>query len=96
MASNFKFNPQGFYDIRRSPGVVAKLEAMAQAIADQANGASDLATDEDEGGYRTSSVQGQKNPQGRWRTTVITATEKAIADNAANNTLLGSLDAGRE
>lgn len=94
MAKNFVLNNKGFYDIRRAPGVVDKLESMAKAIADKCNQDAGM-TDEDEG-YKTSSVQGASKPQGRWRTTVMTADAKAEADNAANNRILGSLDAGRE
>lgn len=92
MARNYELIPEGFYAIRRAPGVVEKLDRMAKAVADQANQSADL----EEEGYKTSSVQGEKKPQGRWRTTVITATEEATMDNASNNTLVKSLDAGRE
>lgn len=90
--ANFEFEtfPDVFYKIRSSPEVRKVLEQMAEAIAKQANESADL-----EDGYRTSSVQGAKDPQGRWRTTVITATAEAMADNAKNNTLIRSADAGR-
>lgn len=90
MAKKFKINLDGFYNVRRSPKVVDKLEKMAKAIADKSNSDAGL-TD----GYRTSSTQGLKKPQGRWRTTVITATAEAQKDNAENNRLLRNLDAGR-
>lgn len=93
MANNFKINATAFYDMRRTPEVQKKLEDIAEAIAHEANTKADF--QEDPEGYKTSSVQGEKSPQGRWRTTVITATEEAVIDNATNNTLLGSIDAGR-
>lgn len=83
-----KWNVQGFYDLRREPGVVADLEARAQRIADSAEASG-------RGRYGTSSVQGKKKPQGRWRTTVITADAKAQAETARHQTLHKSIDAGR-
>jgi len=91
MARNFRLNNDGFYAIRSAPKVVAKEQEMAKKIADKANRDSGLVD-----GYRTSSTQGRKKPQGRWRTTVITATAAAIEDNSKNNRLLRSLDAGRD
>lgn len=79
-----KWNNQGFYDIRHAPGVQRDLNNRAARIAAAAGD-----------GYRTSSMQGARKPQGRWRATVITATYKAKRDNAKNNTLLRSLDRGR-
>ena len=83
-----KWNVQGFYDLRREPGVQADLELRAEAIADAASSAG-------RGRYETSSVQGKKKPQGRWRTTVITADAKAQAETARHQTLHRSIDAGR-
>jgi len=89
MARNFKINNQGMYDIRRSPKVKADLERRAAAIAKKANDDSGLS------GYKTSSTQGKKKPQGRWRATVITSDSASAVDNAKHNRLLKSLDAGR-
>lgn len=83
-----KWNTQGFYDLRREPGVVADLETRAARIADAASSSG-------KGRYETSSVQGKKKPQGRWRTTVITADAKAQAETARHQTLHKSIDAGR-
>lgn len=91
MAKKLKLDLKGFYELRRAPKVKADLERRAKAIAAKANSDSGL-----KDGYRTSSTQGRKDPQGRWRTTVITATIEAKIDNSKNNRLLRSLDAGRK
>lgn len=91
-----KWNVQGFYDLRREPGVVSDLESRAERIASAARSSGD-------GRYETSSQQGKKGPsptggpgyQGRWRTTVITADAKAQAETARHQTLHKSIDAGR-
>lgn len=82
-----KFNPEAFYDLRRASGVIGDLEERAKRVQEAAGGSA--------AGYETSSQQGAKRPEGRWRATVITATAEAVADNAKNNTLIRSLDAGR-
>lgn len=75
----------GYYKIRAAPGVKGDLERRAAAIAAAANAES--GTD----GFKTSSMQGVKRPQGRWRTTVIPTTFKAIRHNARHNTLVKRL-----
>lgn len=85
-----KWRGRALYELRKAPGVKADLEERAAAIADAANNAA--------GGdarYETSSVQGKRKPQGRWRTTVITANAEAMSDNAKYDTLLSNLDAGK-
>lgn len=72
------------YQLRSDPGVVADLEARIERYR--------VACGE---GYTTSSQQGRKNPQGRWRTTLFTATFRAMRDNARNNTMINNLDALR-
>ena len=74
------FNMQGFEDLRRDPAVQADIDARAARIAGQAGE-----------GYEAGSFQGRR----RYRGSVITAGFKAQLDNARNNTLLRSLDAGR-
>lgn len=91
MPKKLKLNKAGFYAVRKAPKVVEKEERMARKIAEKCNRDAGL-TD----GYRTSSIQGKKKPQGRWRTTVITATAAAQRDNAEHNRLLRNLNAGRE
>lgn len=93
MANKLKLNIKGFKEIRRAPGVVADLDRRAKNIADAANAEAGLGDE----GYRTSSMQGAERPQGRWRDTVITATEAAMGDNAKHNRLVKKmLDAGRQ
>ena len=79
-----KWNNKGFYDLRREPGVVQDLERRARAVKEAAGE-----------GYEVGSIQGARNPQGRWRTSVITADYKSQKDNAKNDTLLRALDRGR-
>jgi hypothetical protein len=73
------------HKIRSAPKVVDELEDWAGKVAATANRMGD--TD----GYKTSSRQGAKRPQGRWRTTVITANAKAMRDNMKRNTLTKAL-----
>ncbi|DAZ89949.1 Uncharacterised protein [Mycobacteroides abscessus subsp. abscessus] len=75
----------GYYKIRAAPGVKGDLERRAAGIAAAANAESGT------GGFKTSSMQGVKRPQGRWRTTVIPTTFKAIRHNARHNTLVKRL-----
>lgn len=81
-----KWNLRGLYAIRRAPGVVTVEERRVRAIADRCNRAAGLAD-----GYRVSSQQGASRPQGRHRTTVITATYEAMRDNARHNRLVKEL-----
>lgn len=76
----------GFYALRSEPGVQAALESLAASVAGRANQMAGTP-----GGFKTSSLQGARKPQGRWRTTVITATAVAMRKNAKHNTLLKAL-----
>src|SRR5699024_4288709 len=87
MSVRVKWNINGFYDLRRAPGVVADLERRGRAIQDAAGGESE--------GYLMSSRQGAKNPQGRWRVGIAAALYPARRENTKHNTLLKALDAGR-
>lgn len=78
------WNVKGFYDLRRSDGVIAELESHAERICDRANAMG-------KGTYATGSRQGMMRPQGRWRASVVTADAKAIADNAKNHTLIRAM-----
>lgn len=77
------WKPDGLYNLRSAPGVKADLTGRAERLAAACGGS--------EEGYFTSSQQGAKRPQGRWRATVVTGTAKAAADNARNNTLIRNL-----
>jgi hypothetical protein len=83
----FKANNKGFYDVRRMPKLVDLLEEKAEKIAAEAN--SNLSNPGDH--YRTGSRQGARRPQGRWRTSVFTATEYAKRADAKHNLLLKAL-----
>lgn len=82
-----KWNTQAFYDIRRDGGVVAALDAKAESIASSASAMGD-------GLYVTGSRQGAKNPQGRWRASVVTADAQAMRENAKDHTLARALGNG--
>jgi hypothetical protein len=81
-----KINNQAMYDLRRSPAVVGFLEGKGELVVDAAN--ESLPEGE---GYRMSSSQGRKNPQGRWAVRVYTSSNHAKRSNAIHNTLLRAL-----
>lgn len=76
-----RHNIRAYEELRSSPGVRKELESIAGRIAARCN------AEIGEDGYRTSSQQGGGRAP-RWRTTVITATARAIRHNAAHNTLV--------
>lgn len=80
-----KWNHGALYRIRSAPKVVDELDDWAGKVASRANRMGKI------DGYKTSSRQGARRPQGRWRTTVITANAKAMVDNMSNNTLTKAL-----
>jgi hypothetical protein len=88
MADNIrlKWNRSAMYDIRRDPELVNFLESMGQTLRDEAN-----ATLPENTGYRMSSSQGRKNPQGRWAVRVFTSSDHAKNSNAKHNTLVRML-----
>ncbi|MFC5789670.1 hypothetical protein ACFPPE_07355 [Agromyces tardus] len=81
------FKRDAMYDVRQQPKVRADLLARAEAVAAACGG--------EEAGYATSSTQGAKKPQGRWRAAVYTMTFDAILDNARNNTLVRRFGSAR-
>lgn len=85
----FKVNKKGFYDVRRMPRLVDLLEEKAEKVAAEAN--SSLRNPGEAENYRTGSRQGARRPQGRWRTSVFTATEYAKRADAKHNHLLKAL-----
>lgn len=80
-----EWDPDAMYNIRRDPAVVALVEAEAEKVADRAN-------ELGKGTYAVGSQQGRKNPQGRWRASVVTADAEAMVDCAKSNTLIRALD----
>ena len=74
------WNPQGFYDLRRSTGIVGDLERRGRNVA--------AACGE---GYDIVSYQGKKVVQGRWQVQVVATNAKAWVDNRRNNTLVRNL-----
>lgn len=79
-----KHNIAGYKALRSAPGVRADLERRASAVKQQAGD-----------GFEMGSRQGAARPQGRWRTSVVTATPKAMRKNQRDNTLVRALEAGR-
>lgn len=84
MATRIKHHVKGYKALRSAPGVVADLERRASAVKDAAGD-----------GFEMGSRQGAARPQGRWRTSVVTATPKAMRKNQRDNTLLRALESGR-
>lgn len=88
MAIKVKHKVGGYYKLRSAPGVKAFEEGAAEDVVKRAN-----AQLKGKGGkgFRTSSRQGAKRPQGRWRTTVVAVSPYAKRANAKYNILLKSL-----
>lgn len=87
--AEIKWNLQGFYDLRSAPGVRADLERRMTAIKEAA---------EAEGGqYVMGSQQGEKRPQGRWRTSLVTADVEAMKANGpdGDSPMVRALSNGR-
>lgn len=78
--SRIKWNLPAFRELRLEPGVIADLGERADAIAAAAGP-----------GYEASTFEGKN----RGRASVITGDAASRRDNARNQTLLCSLDAGR-
>ena len=91
----FKPNRGALYDVRRMPELIVYLDGIATKVAAKANGELHPEVDgypEGTEHFRTGSQQGRKKPQGRWRATVVTATEYAKRANAKHNILLKALE----
>lgn len=84
---NLKWNNRAFYDLRRDPAVVKELESRGRRVLTAAN-----ATMKEKRGYRMSSFQGKRKPQGRWFVQVYAASNHAKRSDAVHNTLLRVLD----
>lgn len=87
MTIKVKHKVGGYYKLRSAPGVVAFEEGAAEDVAKRANAQLKGGGE----GFRTSSRQGAKRPQGRWRTTVAAVSPYAKRANAKYNLLLKSL-----
>lgn len=89
MTIKVKWNRSALRSIRygdSAPKVRETLDDWADKLAARANQMGKTGA-----GYKTSSRPGERRPQGRWRTTVITASAHAMNENAKNNTLLRAL-----
>ena len=78
-----KWNIPAFAELRNAPGVLDDLQERADAIANAAGE-----------GYESRPAEAGKGKRGRGRAAVLTADFNAVRDNAKNQTLLRSLDAG--
>ncbi|MFJ2506324.1 hypothetical protein [Microbacterium sp. NPDC087592] len=81
--SKIKWRIEGFARLRNEPGVLDDLQERANSIADAAGE-----------GYESRPAEAGAGKSGRARAAVITGTAEARVDNARNQTLLRSLDAG--
>lgn len=81
MAVKIRYNRNAFREIRLMPEVAAEVHRRAERIAGAAGE-----------GYEAFPTQAPRN---RARAAVVTTSMRAIRDNARNQTLLRSLDAGR-
>jgi hypothetical protein len=82
-----KWKNRSFYDLRRDPAVIGELESRGRRVVDAAN-----RTLREKSGYRMSSFQGARKPQGRWFVQIYTSSNHAKRSNAKNNTLLKVMD----
>lgn len=78
-----KWNLAAFAELRNAPGVLNDLQDRADRIADAAGD-----------GYESRPAEAGEGKRGRGRAAVLTGNAEARVDNARNETLLRSLDAG--
>lgn len=93
MAVKIKWNRSALRSIRygdTAPKVIEELDSRVEKVADRAN-AMAAANGRPDAKYATGSRPGKRKPQGRHRTTVITANLDAMLDNAKHGTLLKAL-----
>ncbi len=89
-SARVKISPAGARALLNSPGVLADLTARADAIA--ARACASCSPDRmDNAPYTAHSSKGG----GRSRASVVASSTHGKNDNAKNNTLLKSMDAGR-
>ncbi|GAA2071663.1 hypothetical protein [Williamsia deligens] len=79
-----EWNDEALYDVRRDPNLIELERETAQRICDEANRIGS-------GTFMVGSRQGERRPEGRWRTTVYTADAKAMASNARHNVLIRAM-----
>lgn len=89
-SADVRLNPAGARALLRSPGVLADLVRRAGAVA--ARACSSCSPDAMDNRPYTAHAEVGK---GRARASVVASSTHGKRDNAKNNTLLKSLDAGR-
>ena len=87
MKVSLKWRNGEFYRLRSDRRVVAELERRGRQIVKAAND-----TLPEKQGYRMSSFQGARKPQGRWFVQVYTSSNHAKRSNAVHNTLIRVLN----
>ena len=85
--TQFRWNTGAFYKLRSDRAVIAELERRGRRVLNAAND-----TLREGQGYRMSSFQGKKKPQGRWFVQVYTSSNHAKRSDAKYNTLLRAID----
>ena len=80
MATRIKWRRAAFQELRRDPRVAADVAARADRVAEACGS-----------GYVSRSGPGRT----RARAAVVTATGRAIRDNAVNNTIIRNIGRGR-
>lgn len=85
---DIRWNLQGFRDLRTDPAVMAKIDEMAQRVAEAASASSGADGFEAQPVYETGG-------RVRARTAVITTTYEAMRAEAKDHVLLKSLDAAK-
>ena len=93
MKGKLTLNNKGFYNLRKDPALVKKLEDIANSAADACN-ADAASNGYPKAEYAAGSIQGKKKPQGRWFTSIITTNGAAIRDNHENDTMLKNIQGG--
>lgn len=87
-----KLNNQAFYNLRRDPAIVRRLEKGAERVASESMVQAQSAGHDAH--YAVGSVQGKKKPQGRWRVSIITANFAAMLDNYKHQRILKNMRRG--
>lgn len=88
---NCRVIPSGANAVRNSSGVVSKIQSMAESIADAASAKTPTLGKTRNSNYFVTVRHGRQ----RAFANVVTGNYASKKDNAKNNTLLKSIDAGR-